>query len=106
MRGTTGERVPATATVVSLSSFLECVAISYERSRHIQYYHDCPMACLTFPIVRADFLDSNRGVSPPPTADVGGAAPVAKKGSLRNWCTQYNDGHSFIRGRCEHPNRI
>ena len=75
MRGTTGERVPT--TVVGLSSFLECVAISYERSRCTQYYHDCPVARPTFPIVRADSLDSDRGPSPPPPVDVGGAAPTA-----------------------------
>ena len=34
LRGTTGECVPA--TVGGLSSFLECVAISYERSVHTQ----------------------------------------------------------------------
>ena len=32
LRGTPGERVPA--TVVGLSSFPECVAISFERSGH------------------------------------------------------------------------
>ena len=59
LRGTTGERVPA--TVVGLSSFPECVAISYEHSRHTQYYRDCPVAHLTFPIVRADSPDSDYG---------------------------------------------
>ena len=75
LRGTTGERVPA--TVVGLSSFPECVAISYERSGHTQYYRDCPVARLTLSIVGADSPDSDRGPSPPPTADVGGAAPAA-----------------------------
>ena len=36
-RDTTGERVP----VVGLSSFPECVTISYERSGHTQLYRDC-----------------------------------------------------------------
>ena len=34
------------------------------------------MARLTFPIVRADSPDSDLGPSPPPTTDVGGAAPA------------------------------
>ena len=67
LRGTAGERV--LATVVGLSSFPECVAINYERSGHTQYYRDCPAARLTFPIVCADSPDSDRGPSPPPTAD-------------------------------------
>ena len=29
--------------------------------------------------------------------------PKPKKATLRKWCAQYNDGHSFIRGRGEHP---
>ena len=57
LRGTTGERVPA--TVVGLSSFPECVAINYERSGHTQYYCNCPVARLTFPIVRVDSPDSD-----------------------------------------------
>ena len=69
LRGTTGKVVPT--TVVGLSSFPECVANSYERSGHAQYYRDCPMVRLTFPTVRADSPDSDRGPSPPPTADVG-----------------------------------
>ena len=52
LRGTTGERVPA--TVVGLSSFPECVAISYEHSSHTQIYRDCPVKRLTFPIVCAE----------------------------------------------------
>ena len=32
---------------------------------------------IIFPIVRADSPDSDRGLSPPPTADVGSAAPAA-----------------------------
>ena len=64
LSGTTWERVPA--TIVGLSSFPECVAISYERSGHTRYYRDCPVARLTFPIVRADSPDSDRGLSPPP----------------------------------------
>ena len=28
---------------VGLSSFLECVAISYEHSGHMQLHHDCPV---------------------------------------------------------------
>ena len=51
LRGATGERVPT--TVVGLSSFLECVTISYEHRGHKQYYHNCPVERLTFPIVRA-----------------------------------------------------
>ena len=45
LRGTTGERVAA--TVVGLSSFPECVAISYERSGHTQLYKDCPPSPLS-----------------------------------------------------------
>ena len=37
-------------TVVGLSSFLECVAISYERPGHMQYYCDCSVERLTFPL--------------------------------------------------------
>ena len=66
LRGTTGECVPA--TVVGLSSFPECVAISYERSGHTQLYCDCPMERLTFPVVRTGSAASNHGPSPPPTA--------------------------------------
>ena len=73
LRGTTGKCVPA--TVVGPSSFPESVAISYERSGHTQHYRDCPVARLTLPIFRADSPDSDRGPSPPATADVGGAAP-------------------------------
>ena len=40
LRGTTGGCVPA--TIVGLSSFLECVAISYEHSGRTQLYCDCP----------------------------------------------------------------
>ena len=36
-------------TVVGLLSFLECVAISYERSDHTQLYCDCLVERLTFP---------------------------------------------------------
>ena len=37
------------ATVVGRLSFLECVAISCERSDHLQFYCDCPVEWLTFP---------------------------------------------------------
>ena len=69
LRGTSRECVPA--TVVGLLSFPECVAISYERSEQTQLKCDCTLERLTFPIVRADFPASDRGLSPPPTADVG-----------------------------------
>ena len=49
LRGTLGERVPATA--VGLLSFPECVAISYERSDHTQLYYDCPVERLTFALL-------------------------------------------------------
>ena len=39
--GTTGEHVHA--IVVGLSSFPDCVTISYERSGHKQLYLDCPL---------------------------------------------------------------
>ena len=48
LRGTTGEFV--LATVLGLSFFLECVAISYERSGHTPLYRDCPRDLLTFSI--------------------------------------------------------
>ena len=51
--GTTREHV--LATVVGPSSFLECVAIIYERSSHTQVNCDCPVERLTFPILRAEF---------------------------------------------------
>ena len=49
LRGTIGECVPA--TVVGLLSFLERVAISYERSGHTQYYRDCPVAGVPFGVI-------------------------------------------------------
>ena len=64
LRGTTGEHLPA--TVVGLSSFPECVAISYERSGHTQLYRDCPVKRLTFPIVQTESPASERCASPPP----------------------------------------
>ena len=48
LRGTIGQRV--LATVVGISSFPKCVAISYERSDHAQLYCDCPVERLTSPI--------------------------------------------------------
>ena len=76
LRGNTRERVPA--TVVGLLSFLECVAISYERSSHTQLYCDCPVERLTFPIVRRpESPTSKRCPSPPPTAAVGSGAVAA-----------------------------
>ena len=75
LRGTTGERVPA--TVVGLSSFPECVAISYERSGHTQLYKDCPVERLTFPIERAESPASEGSPSPPPTAAVEAEAVAA-----------------------------
>ena len=75
LRGTAGERVPA--RVAGLSPFLECVAISYEHLVHTQYYHDCPVEWLTFPILHMGSPASDRGLSPPPTADIGSAAPAA-----------------------------
>ena len=74
LRGTTGERVPATD--VGLSSFLECIAISYEHSGQTQYYRDCAVERLTFPIVRADSPASDHGPSPLPTAALGSPAPL------------------------------
>ena len=68
LRSTSGESVPATATVVDLLSFPACVAISYERSGHTQLNSDCPVEWLTFPIVRADSSASDHGPSPLPTA--------------------------------------
>ena len=56
------------ATAVGLSSFPECVAISYERSGHTQLCRDCPMKRLTLPVVRVESPASKRGVSPPPSA--------------------------------------
>ena len=75
LRGTTREHV--LATIVGLSSFPECVAISYERSGHTQLYRDCPVGRLTFPIVRAESPASERCPSPPPTATVGPGAVAA-----------------------------
>ena len=75
LRGARGECV--TATVVGLSSLPVCVAINYEHSRHTQYYRDCFVERLTFPIVRADSPASDRGPSPAPTSDIGSAAPAA-----------------------------
>ena len=49
LRGTTRECVPA--TVVGLSSLPQCVA-SYESPGHMQFYRDCPVERLTFPIAR------------------------------------------------------
>ena len=74
LRGTTGERVPA--TVVGLLSFPECVAISYERSGHTQLYCDCPVERFFFPHC-ARGAASKHGVSPPPTAAVGSRAVAA-----------------------------
>ena len=75
LRCTTRERVPA--SVVGLLSFPECIAISYERSRHTQLYCDCPVEWFTFPIVHAESPASKCCPSPPPTAAVGcGAADV------------------------------
>ena len=62
------------AASVGLSSFLECVAISYERSGHTQPYRDCPMERLTFPIVRAESPTSESCAFPPPAAPVGSGA--------------------------------
>ena len=45
LRGTKGER-----TVVSLLSFLECVAIGYERSGHTQLYRECPVSHFPLPV--------------------------------------------------------
>ena len=75
LRGTTGKRVPA--TVVGLSSFPECVSISYECSGHTEYDRDCPVERVTFPTVCADSPPSDRSPSPPPTADIRSAAPAA-----------------------------
>ena len=75
LRGTIGERVPA--TVVGLLSFPECVTISYERSGHTQLYCECAVEWLTFPIVRAESPTSERCSSPPPTAAVGSGAVAA-----------------------------
>ena len=66
-------------TVVGLLSFLECVAISYERSATsaqalLQLYCDCPLERLTLPIVPAESPASERCPSPPPTAAVGSGA--------------------------------
>ena len=43
------------ATVVSLSSFPECVAITYEHSRHTQLHRDCPVGRLTCPLSARTF---------------------------------------------------
>ena len=62
LRGTTGERVPA--TVVGLSLFLDCAAISYERSGHTQLYKDCPLEQLTLWIVFLFGIFNNEGEKP------------------------------------------
>ena len=63
---TRGEPVPA--IVVGLSSFPECITISYERSGHTQLYRDCPVKCLTFPILRTESPAPKCCASPLPTA--------------------------------------
>ena len=65
-------------TVVGLSSFLECVAISYEPT---QLYSDCPVEWLTFPIERAESPAADSCLSPRTAAFGCGAVPT----DMRNY---------------------